>query len=54
MTEHMPSGGANSEHQKGPSQVDKIIKVEMSEMADLAMFFNRCYTQLIHRFPQPD
>lgn len=26
---------------------------EMSEMADLAMFFNMCYTQMIHRFPQP-
>lgn len=30
------------------------FKVEMSEIADLAMFFNRCYTQLIHRFPQPN
>lgn len=27
---------------------------EMAQIADLAMFFNMCYTQLIHRFPQPD
>jgi hypothetical protein len=26
---------------------------EFREMADLIVFFNRCYTQLIHRFPQP-
>jgi hypothetical protein len=26
---------------------------EFHEMAELIMFFNRCHTQLIHRFPQP-
>ena len=26
---------------------------EFREMAELIMFFNRCYTQLIHRFLQP-
>jgi plasmid stabilization system protein ParE len=26
MTDHMPSGGARSDHQKGPSQVDETTK----------------------------
>jgi len=30
---------------------EKSFKEEFREMAELALFFNRCYTQLIHRFP---
>lgn len=33
---------------------ENSFRAEMAEMADLAMFFNMCYTQLIHRFPQAD
>jgi hypothetical protein len=32
---------------------EKSFQNEFREMAELIMFFNRCYTQLIHRFPQP-
>jgi hypothetical protein len=31
---------------------EKSFEYELKEMVDLAMFFNRCYTQLIHRLPE--
>jgi hypothetical protein len=30
---------------------EKSFEYELKEMAELAMFFNRCYIQLIHRLP---
>jgi len=30
---------------------EKSFEHEFNEMADLAIFFNRCYVQLIHRLP---
>ena len=32
---------------------ENSFQTEFREMAELTMFFNRCYMQLIHRFPQP-
>jgi hypothetical protein len=29
---------------------ENSFEFEFKEMADLAMFFNRCYIQLIHRY----
>jgi hypothetical protein len=30
---------------------EKSFEEELRQMSELALFFNRCYTQLIHRFP---
>ncbi len=46
-----PETGESFFHQE--LLTDDSFNAEMAEIADLAMFFNRCYIQLIARFPRP-